>query len=137
VVIEQLNPHAQEPRMLFQIEIEGSNERFVCGAHDSVLKAMEQLRRRGIPVGCRGGGCGACKVHVTQGEYETKKMSRSCVTADEEANGFALACRLHPSSDLKVKVVGKMARAVMARKSASFDFGLTNATRQTKSDKES
>jgi ferredoxin len=122
--------------MLFQIEIVDTNERFACSAHDNVLKAMEQLRRRGIPVGCRGGGCGACKVLVTLGQYETKKMSRSCVTADEEANGFALACRLHPGSDLKVKVVGKMARAVLARKSASLDFGLTNVTRNMKSDKE-
>ncbi len=117
----------------FTVEIEDTGERFACGAHESVLKAMEQLRRKGIPVGCRGGGCGICKVQVTAGDYVTKKMSRSCVTAEEEANGFALACRLHPSSELRVKVVGRMASAVRARNSASVHAGIAA---QTKNDKE-
>ena len=117
----------------FTVEIEDTGERFTCGAHESVLKAMEQLRRKGIPVGCRGGGCGICKVQVTAGDYVTKKMSRSCVTAEEEANGFALACRLHPSSELRVKVVGRMASAVRARNSASVHAGIAA---QTKNDKE-
>jgi len=117
----------------FTVEIENTGERFACGTHESVLKAMEQLRRKGIPVGCRGGGCGICKVQVTAGDYVTKKMSRSCVTAEEEANGFALACRLHPSSELRVKVVGRMASAVRARNSASVHAGIAA---QTKNDKE-
>jgi ferredoxin len=113
----------------FTVEIENTGERFACGTHESVLKAMEQLRRKGIPVGCRGGGCGICKVQVTAGDYVTKKMSRSCVTAEEEANGFALACRLHPSSELRVKVVGRMASAVRARNSASANAGIAAQTK--------
>ena len=129
-----MNSFAAAPdHAAFTVEIEDTGERFACGAHESVLKAMEQLRRKGIPVGCRGGGCGICKVQVTAGDYVTKKMSRSCVTAEEEANGFALACRLHPSSELRVKVVGRMASAVRARNSASVHAGIAA---QTKNDKE-
>ena len=83
---------------------------------------MEQLALKGIPVGCRNGGCGVCKVQVVSGAYETRKMSRAVVSAEQEAQGCVLACKLHPRGDLKVKVIGKMARAVVAEKSASFGF---------------
>ena len=109
----------------FNIEIENTGERFQCDAQDNVLKAMERLGRKGIPVGCRGGGCGVCKVRVTSGEYTTEKMSRAVVSAEEATAGFALACRTHAQSDLRIDVVGKMVRAVMAGKSATFDFSFT------------
>ena len=114
--------------MSFEIYIENTGETFGCRSEDNVLKAMEQLRRKGIPVGCRNGGCGVCKVKVASGRYTTQKMSRACVSVEEEAAGFALACRTHPQSDLKINVVGKMVRAVLAKTSASFDFGFGAAT---------
>ncbi len=96
----------------FSVTIEDSVERVSCPDDDNVLRAMEVLGRKGIPVGCRGGGCGVCKVQVTDGAYRTRKMIRACLRSDEEAAGVLLACKLLPDSDLSVKVVGKMARAV-------------------------
>jgi ferredoxin len=121
-VTEQLARGAQERHMPFQVAIENTGETFGCGVEENVLRAMEQLRRKGIPVGCRNGGCGVCKVQVIQGRYAKKKMSRAVVSADEEAQGCVLACRIYPQSDLRVNVVGKMARAVEARRSASFSL---------------
>jgi ferredoxin len=72
---------------------------------------MEVLGRKGIPVGCRGGGCGICKVRIVEGPYRTAKMSRSCVSEQEQSEGYALACRLFADGDLQLRVVGKMARA--------------------------
>ena len=72
---------------------------------------MEKLGRRGIPVGCRNGGCGVCKVLVLDGSCERRVMSRAHVGLDEEAQGYALACRITPTSDLSVRVIGKMANA--------------------------
>ena len=95
----------------FVVRIEGSGETFACGGHEPVLSAMEQLRRRAIPVGCRNGGCGICKVRVIAGGYVTRKMSRGVVTLEDEASGYVLACKLYPRSDLVVAVVGKAARA--------------------------
>jgi len=43
-------------------------------------------------------------------------MSREHVSAEEEAGGVALACRLYPASDLRLKVLGMMHRAVEARR---------------------
>jgi ferredoxin len=74
---------------------------------------MEALGRKGIPVGCRGGGCGVCKVEITSGQYTKRVMSRDHVTAEEEARGCVLACRVKPLSDISLKVVGKMKKNVV------------------------
>lgn len=108
--------------MVFEVVIENTGERFRCTDEQNVLKAMEQLCRKGIPVGCRNGGCGVCKIRVTAGRYTAQKMSRSCVTVDEETQGIGLACRIVPTSDLEVNVVGKMVGAVTAKASAGFVF---------------
>lgn len=96
----------------FSVQIEDSGEVFSCGAEQNLLRAMEVLGRRGIPVGCRGGGCGVCKVRVTQGRYRTRKMSRACLSEDEERGGVVLACKLFACSDLSVTVVGLLHKAV-------------------------
>ena len=97
----------------FQIVIEDTGERFTCMADENILKAMERLRRKGIPVGCRGGGCGVCKIRVNSGAYTARKMSREHVSVDEEAGGIGLACRLLPASNLVVQVLGGMRKSVL------------------------
>ena len=124
------------PDTRFQVTIENTGETFPCSAADNVLKAMEQLRRKGIPVGCRNGGCGVCKVRVIDGHYAKKKMSRAVVSAEEEAQGCVLACKINPQSDLRVDVVGKMVRAVVARKSASFSLDFARLAQVSQPDKE-
>ncbi len=84
---------------------------FDARSDENLLLSMERLGRKGIPVGCRGGGCGVCKVQVLEGGYRAEKMSRDCVSREEEAQGYALACRIRAESDLKIRVVGKMGRA--------------------------
>lgn len=92
----------------FIIAIEDSGEEFVCPTERNVLKAMEQLGRKGIPVGCRGGGCGVCRVQVVgEGRYRTGKMSREQVPLEDEEQGICLACKLFPEADLRLKVLGK------------------------------
>jgi len=98
----------------YSIRIEDSGETFQCAETQNVLRAMEALGRRGIPVGCRGGGCGVCKIRVISGEFRTRKMSRACISEAEESAGVILACKAFPLSDLSVAVVGKMVRALEA-----------------------
>lgn len=73
---------------------------FDCRPDERVLLAMERRGLFLIPVGCRGGGCGACRVKVVRGAYRTGPMSRRHVSAEESAEGCALACRLYPREDL-------------------------------------
>ena len=95
----------------FVILIEDTGEKFTCGPTRNVLKAMEQLGRKGIPVGCRGGGCGVCRVQIVHGgPYRTGKMSREQVPLKDEQQGICLACKLFPESDLHLKVLGKWRR---------------------------
>lgn len=99
---------------IYQITIEDTGEAFRCKSDESLLIGMERLGKRGIPVGCRGGGCGVCKVHVTKGTYQRRVMSRAYVSSEEEAQGTVLACRVRPLSDIVLRVVGKMKKNVCA-----------------------
>ena len=96
----------------FNIVIEETGERFRCSPKESLLAGMERLGKKGIPVGCRGGGCGVCKVEIVAGAYEARVMSRECISLEEEACGIVLACRVRPSSDLVLRVLGKMKKSV-------------------------
>lgn len=98
-----------------RVTIQHTGESYECPENLSVLTAMAQLGRKGIPSGCHGGGCGVCKIQVLSGEVETGVMSRSCISEDEESQGFALACRSYPASDIALKVVGKMKKAMRRR----------------------
>jgi ferredoxin len=96
----------------FNVLIEETGETFRCSPNESLLVGMERLGKKGIPVGCRGGGCGVCKVEITSGDYVKRVMSREYVSAEDEAAGRVLACRVRPSSDITLKVLGKMAKNV-------------------------
>jgi ferredoxin len=88
----------------------GDRSTFPCAADQPVLAAMERQglkparATRPIRVGCRGGGCGICKVRVVSGRYHCGKMSRAKLTAAEEAEGHVLACKLFPEGDLEIEV---------------------------------
>lgn len=83
----------------FLVHILGGAE-FPCPPDRSVLSAMIAARSNALPVGCRGGGCGVCRVRVRSGRFTLGKMSREQVTIEDEQQGFALACRLVPLSTL-------------------------------------
>ena len=102
--------------MACKIEIEDVAEPYQCSEQQTLLRGMEALGRRGIPVGCRGGGCGVCKVQITSGDYRCKKMSRAHISEEEEQQGYVLACRCNPLSDLQLRVVGQMKAAVLGSK---------------------
>lgn len=108
--------------MHHDITIANTAEHFACSPEQSLLAAMERLGRKGIPVGCRNGGCGVCKVRVRSGPYRTAKMSRAVLSEAEQADGCLLACKTYPTGDMVVEVVGAMVRAVTAKRPAGFDF---------------
>ena len=93
--------------------------------HEAVLRHAGEARRLPVVLGGEQDGW----VQVLDGLYLKRKMSRGVISAEEEAGGCVLACKIYPQSDLRVEVVGKMARAVEARKSASFDFGFATMTK--------
>jgi ferredoxin len=85
-----------------------TGESYLCATGESLLQGMLKLGRKGIPVGCVNGGCGVCKVRILEGEVKALgPVSRAHVSADEEAHGCTLACRVAPQSAVRLEVVGK------------------------------
>lgn len=95
-----------------RVTIADTGEAFTCLAGESVLRGLARLGRRGIPIGCRGGGCGICKVEVLAGSFDKQQMSRAHVSEEDERQGRVLACRICPRDPLIVKVVGHLNKAV-------------------------
>lgn len=96
----------------FNVLIEETGETYRCSPQETLLAGMERLGKKGIPVGCRGGGCGVCKVEITSGTYVKRVMSRDYISLEDEAAGRVLACRVRPTSDITLRVLGKMVKNV-------------------------
>jgi CDP-4-dehydro-6-deoxyglucose reductase len=56
-------------------------------------------------VGCKRGGCGACKVDLVDGEVEYPvTVSDTVLTSDERAAGGCLSCRAVPVTDSEIRL---------------------------------
>ncbi|WP_374547949.1 2Fe-2S iron-sulfur cluster-binding protein [Rhodoblastus sp.] len=95
----------------FPIHVEGSGD--ASGyAHERVLVSLERAQGFGqlknlpckLPVGCRRGGCGICRVRVVAGEFRADTMSRAHVSADDEREGLVLSCCIYPLSELSLRL---------------------------------
>lgn len=101
--------------MRLSINLKGLSRPFSCAADERLLVAMERARlmdfgagwEHVIPVGCRRGGCGVCRVRILAGTYTTAPMSAVHVPAEDQAKGYALACCVYPQSDLLVETAPK------------------------------
>ncbi|PCJ47002.1 MAG: ferredoxin [Gammaproteobacteria bacterium] len=95
------------------VEIDKTNESFICKQAQHILSGMAAMGKKGIPSGCHGGGCGVCKVHILDGKVKTKSMSREHISDEEIKLGIVLACRAYPESRIKLKVIGKISKNVL------------------------
>lgn len=63
-------------------------------------------RGRGAFMGCREGGCGACKLELLEGVVAMRPNYSKDVLEDEEReSGRFLACRARPITDISVRFV--------------------------------
>jgi ferredoxin len=96
-----------------------TGESYPCATDESLLRGMLRLGRRGIPAGCVNGGCGVCKVRIVDGSVRSiGPVSRAHVSVEEEQCGFTLACRVAPSSAVRLEVVGKLQKPFSERPAA-------------------
>lgn len=115
----------------FQVKIRNTGEVYLCSAGENLLRGMELLGRRGIPVGCRGGGCGVCKVRIERGRVKIGKMSREHISEKEVKEGVVLACRAHPLTTIELRAIGKLAICVERTLARSFVDGFVERVRVT------
>ncbi|MFV0259081.1 MAG: 2Fe-2S iron-sulfur cluster-binding protein [Acidimicrobiales bacterium] len=81
----------------------GGDVAFPVAPGRPVLDSLVGRPSAPIDVGCRGGGCGVCRVRILDGAFETRKMSRRHVSERQQADRYALACRLLPLGNLVVQ----------------------------------
>lgn len=96
--------------MKHKVTLAASGEEYFCGEEQHLLQGMQSFQMglpmlKLIPVGCRGGGCGICRIRIARGVYEAKKMSRKHIPEEDQASGVVLACRVTPRSDLLIEVL--------------------------------
>ncbi len=108
--VRYLNP--SDLMTKYKILLKDEDISYDCSGQQNLLEGMTRFGKKGIPVGCRGGGCGVCKVKILLGTYTPKKMSRAHVSEEEQEDGYVLACRCNPDSDLVVEVIGEMKKCV-------------------------
>ncbi|WP_312450944.1 2Fe-2S iron-sulfur cluster-binding protein [Stutzerimonas nitrititolerans] len=97
----------------YQVFNRTTGDSFTCNGDQSVLKAMELVGKKCVPVGCRGGGCGFCKIRVVEGDFECGKMSKVHVPPEALAQGEVLACRIYPQADLTIECVPQPVDAIV------------------------
>lgn len=85
---------------MHKVRCAGTNAEFLCSEDRPLLIAMERQAKDLIPVGCRGGGCGRCRIRIISGDFETKKMSKKFIGDSEQKENLTLACRTFPRSDV-------------------------------------
>lgn len=93
--------------MPFQIAVPDAALSFPCRDDQSALGAMIEAGASALQVGCRGGGCGVCRVQVLEGEYRTGTMSHAQVDQADRDRGIVLSCQLFPCSDLSLRALGR------------------------------
>jgi len=112
----------------YVVTIEDTEVSFRASEQKTVLEGMAVLGKKGIPVGCCGGGCGICKIEIVSGTYRKRVMSREHVSEEDEASNRVLACRVWPTSDLQLRVLGPMKRN-LCRGTVVVNVGGTLSTR--------
>jgi len=94
-----------------KISVDGAGEAN-CYEGERALVALERAQGMGklknlpvkLPVGCRRGGCGVCRVRVVAGEYRSDPMSRAHISEADEEAGLVLSCAIYPLTDIELRV---------------------------------
>ncbi len=88
---------ANTPAAGFSIRM--GEKRFTARADETLLEAATR-QTVVIPCGCASGMCGTCRVSLVSGKVEMQHEGG--ISAEEEAQGYILACSSRPRSDLAI-----------------------------------
>ena len=88
--------------MTFLVRIEDSGQSFDVGPGETILAAA--LRQdTSLPHDCTLGGCGTCRIRLTEGSVGYDEFPFGLSEA-EAADGYALACQARPLANLTIRV---------------------------------
>jgi CDP-4-dehydro-6-deoxyglucose reductase len=87
----------------YTVRLSPPGDAVACGRVETVLAA---IMRSGATVmfGCRGGGCGTCKMRLISGRVDHGRCSAAVLPDTEKRAGAFLSCQARPLSDLDVEL---------------------------------
>ena len=88
---------------MHRITLTPGGDTAMCGPEETVLTA---ILRSGASVrfGCRGGGCGTCKMRLISGQIDRGRCSAAVLPEEEREAGWFLSCQARALSDLTVEL---------------------------------
>lgn len=87
----------------YTIALSPIGETVVCRRGETVLSAILQSGAR-VVFGCRGGGCGTCKMRLISGTVDHGRCSAAVLLDEEKENGSFLSCQARALSDLTIEL---------------------------------
>lgn len=111
------------------LNFEDGVTRFVeCTGTETVVDASYRVGIN-IPLDCRDGACGTCKVFVEAGQFAGGDYIEDALTDDEAAEGYGLACQMKPHTDLVLRIAASS--DVCKTKGASYKAQLAAVDRMS------
>jgi ferredoxin len=74
-----------------------------CRPEETVLAAILASGASAM-FGCRGGGCGTCKMRAISGRVEHGRCSTAVLGEEEKASGWFLSCQARALTDLTIEL---------------------------------
>lgn len=93
--------------MTHRVALSGGPAFAVC-ADQTILDAALRANQW-IPHNCSQGTCGTCRFKILDGAVDHRDSAEELLPQADRTDGFALACRATPTSDLRGELLGEMA----------------------------
>ena len=88
---------------VYTITLTPSADVVACRRDETVLSAILRSGAK-VVFGCRGGGCGICKMRLGSGRVDHGRCSAAVLSDDEKRDGLFLSCQARPLGDLTVEL---------------------------------
>ncbi len=86
----------------YKIHVQPDDRMISAKKGESILDSASR-NKLNIKVGCKGGGCGICKIQIINGDVERGITSRSALSYNDIEQGYALACKTQPIGDIVIQ----------------------------------
>jgi len=88
---------------LYTITLNPVGDAVPCSPAETVLTAILGSGAT-VTFGCRGGGCGTCKMRVISGHIDHGRYSVAVLPEEEKTSGWFLSCQARALSDLTIEL---------------------------------
>lgn len=88
---------------MYTITLNPAGDAVACSPDETVLTAILGAGAS-VVFGCRGGGCGTCKMRVISGEVAHGRCSAAVLPEEEKQSGWFLSCQARALSDLTIEL---------------------------------